>query len=102
MFDNIIGAKSILMKDSQLARERKITFEVAEKAARGAKWETISTTKNLRKALTQAHDVKNYQSCVFAKFPDGLGFIYWSSRNPENLNSSIISMQYTYSTEKPS
>jgi hypothetical protein len=78
--------------DARAAVARSITFEVCRKARPGARWETVaSSLPDLSDALERAKRVQSYEAAVFTDGPPPLGgFLYWSSLNPDLLNSTVI------------
>ncbi len=83
-----------LADDARAARERGLRFKVARKEARGARWETVEAgLDDLERAVALARTVGAYESGVLVHHPDTSGSIYWTSRYPDLLNTTVITMK---------
>jgi hypothetical protein len=76
--------------DRETALNKGYTFFVAQKLERGARWLHLrDDIADLHKALVQAQSHTAYEVGVFV-VRDGLGYIYWTSREPDLYNTTVI------------
>ena len=79
-----------LCVDSQRAIENGITFKVSQKDKKGARWTNVKDDiSNIFDAIKLAESIQFFEVAIFAKHEVG-GFLYWSSKNPEELNSTVL------------
>lgn len=82
-----------LIKDAELAASLGLKFKVSRKEARGARWQTVEDNiDSLEYAVEKAKTIDDYESCVFVRQLSG-GYIYWTSRHPDLLNSVVIKIE---------
>jgi hypothetical protein len=82
-------------EDRILAKERGRPFEVVTKTSRGKRWQTVeSGIEDLHDAMILTHQILGnyYQVGIFMQHETG-GYLYWSSLDPDLLNSKIITMK---------
>ena len=82
-----------LRADHLRALEVKVGFTVATKAKKGAAWANQKTEVfDLPDAFLAAQVLEAFEVAIFTAGRSNGSFIYWSSRHPEILNSSVISL----------
>ncbi|MEM6989444.1 MAG: hypothetical protein AAF721_03070 [Myxococcota bacterium] len=86
----------VLRRDAELARERGITLEVNSKAGPSAPWEPVGDVfDQLELAMERARAIVAYETSVITAGPGpNRGFIYWTSRDPDILGSSILTIPF--------
>jgi hypothetical protein len=85
-----------LQADTEHARVQRLRFDVMQKASRHASWQSVvSDLTDLGEAISIAKKQNSYESGVFVNYPNGYGFIYWTSRYPEVFNHDMIGMEST-------
>ncbi len=88
-------SEEALNEDARLARERDLKFDVTTKAGRGLRWEYVATDiEDLAEALALACGVSAYESGVFARYAKWGRFLYWTSLQPDLLNSTVLSIMF--------
>lgn len=80
----------ILSVDRIVAKTNSVIFKVSTKEKKGAPWLTSrADIEDLFEAMNFALSINCFEVAIFAVYEIG-GFIYWSSRNPEILNSVAL------------
>ena len=81
--------------DRKLASERGITFKVCTKEGQGQPWNTVEEDiQDLHDAMILANHLGDpYEIGIFAN-NNGGGYLYWTSKSPDLLNSSVIEMEF--------
>ena len=93
--------KAQLQTDGIAAKQRGLIFSVCRKEKRHAKWTgVLEGIADLPSAIDQAKPIEAYEVAVFTQGPEPLGgYMYWTSRDPETLNSTVITHAIWQPTE---
>ena len=79
-----------LYNDNRRAIEHGIHFKVSQKDNKGARWVNIKDDiSSIFDAIKCAQSIQCFEVAIFAMHEVG-GFLYWSSKNPEEFNSSVL------------
>ncbi len=83
--------------DRELAKTRGILFEVCSKAGQSQQWITIEKgIRDLDDAMILVNSLDGldvlYEVGIFVEI-QGLGFVYWTTKNPDLFNSSVIQLE---------
>jgi len=79
--------------DRQIAHERGYRFFVAQKTERGGRWQHMrDDIADLHEAIVHARSLTAYEVAVFVVRTGG-GYIYWSSRQPDVYNTTVITIE---------
>jgi len=81
-----------LKADAASAKRRGMTFTICHRDKPKAQWRDAEIgISDLIVALKRAAALDAFETAVFTAGPEPLGgFMYWSSRHPEVLNSTVI------------
>ncbi|WP_157359871.1 hypothetical protein [Caldimonas brevitalea] len=75
----------------RIAETKERIFKVSTKEKKGAPWITVKTDiSDLQEAMATALDCNTFETAVFFLDQNGAGSMYWSSRHPNILNSTLI------------
>ena len=79
--------------DRQAALRRGYRFFVAQKVERGSRWQHVrDDIADLHEAIVHAQSLTAHEVAVFVVRTGG-GYIYWSSRQPDVYNTTVIAME---------
>lgn len=94
---SLAGSHTILEADAKTATDRGMRFRICRKESPGSPWiAVVDDVGDLRLAVQQARELEAFETAVFTAGPGVLaGFLYWTSRFPEVLNTTVITHEVT-------
>jgi hypothetical protein len=81
------------LEDIEKASKRGLVFKVADKQGPGRRWQFVDEfIDSIEVAVARAKDMGGYESAVFLPTQQANGFLYWTSRDPELFNSTVLDL----------